>query len=377
MTIFKGDVTWGFQAVRSSYCVNGDCVEVSVGAGRAVLVRDSKDPGTVQEWEPWEWTDLLTAVRAAGPVSVGAGPAFYGYPGVEVMGDGDVWLGIYHRHPLLEFSLAEWNAFVAGVLAGEFDYLRLSSPALVGPTSGRTAAAGAVEPGQAPAPVAAGGDRKCVTCGKPTILGRYIDGALLVMDAEPVTDGQAVLKGDHADVPVVLFGIDDEHDADFWGVPFESDRYDRHECASTPDSAVAGPNVASMYVPAGRDLESNPMPVIAVDAVATTGQPGSDLLDEILDRLWSVERMALLAYRAAKGMERVAGPPDVPAGDVDELLRKGAEPLVRFDPPDTSHAAVGMGWARPDGLVNEAGEVGPVVEHPLAGPTEPAEAVRS
>jgi hypothetical protein len=35
--------------------------------------------------------------------------------------------------------------------------------------------------------------RTCITCGLPTILARQVDGALTVMDAEPVTDGQAPL----------------------------------------------------------------------------------------------------------------------------------------------------------------------------------------
>lgn len=75
--------------------------------------------------------------------------------------------------------------------------------------------------------------RTCVTCGDQTIVGRYIDNHPVVMEAEPVTDGQAVLKGDPGDEPTVLFGIDDEADADYFGVPFESDRYDRHECKET------------------------------------------------------------------------------------------------------------------------------------------------
>lgn len=72
--------------------------------------------------------------------------------------------------------------------------------------------------------------RDCISCGQRTILGRYTDNALIVMDAEPVTDGRAVLKGDLNDQPTVLFGIDNEDDAAFWHVPFDSDRYDRHEC---------------------------------------------------------------------------------------------------------------------------------------------------
>ncbi len=39
--------------------------------------------------------------------------------------------------------------------------------------------------------------RTCL-CGENTIVGRYIDNHIIVMEAEPVTDGGAVLKGDVA-----------------------------------------------------------------------------------------------------------------------------------------------------------------------------------
>lgn len=72
--------------------------------------------------------------------------------------------------------------------------------------------------------------RTCITCNEPTILARQVDGAPTVMDAEPVTDGQAPLVGDLDDQPTVIFGIDTEADAAFWQVPFEADRYRRHDC---------------------------------------------------------------------------------------------------------------------------------------------------
>lgn len=72
--------------------------------------------------------------------------------------------------------------------------------------------------------------RNCVTCGQRTIVGYYTDGHQIVMDDEPVTDGHAVLKGDIRDQPTVLFGVDNEADAEFWHVPFDSHRYDKHEC---------------------------------------------------------------------------------------------------------------------------------------------------
>src|SRR5438309_704049 len=82
------------------------------------------------------------------------------------------------------------------------------------------------------APPRGGGSmiRDCIICGRSTILARYIDNAMVVMDAEPVTDGQAVLKGNLTDQPTVLFGIDAPADAEFWHVPFDSDRYDKHQC---------------------------------------------------------------------------------------------------------------------------------------------------
>jgi hypothetical protein len=72
--------------------------------------------------------------------------------------------------------------------------------------------------------------RDCIICGQSTILARYIDNAMVVMDAAPVTDGAAVLKGDLADQPTALFGIEKPADAEFWHVPFDADRYDKHDC---------------------------------------------------------------------------------------------------------------------------------------------------
>lgn len=74
--------------------------------------------------------------------------------------------------------------------------------------------------------------RTCL-CGDKTIVGRYIDDHLIILDAEPVTDGQIVLRGDLGDEPTALWAIDDEEKAAFWNVPFDSDRYDRHECKET------------------------------------------------------------------------------------------------------------------------------------------------
>lgn len=70
----------------------------------------------------------------------------------------------------------------------------------------------------------------CVTCGQRTILARYIDNHLILMDSEPTPDGKAILRGDLNGQPTALFGVDSEDDAAFWGIPLDSDRYDEHRC---------------------------------------------------------------------------------------------------------------------------------------------------
>jgi len=74
--------------------------------------------------------------------------------------------------------------------------------------------------------------RSCITCDQPTIVGRYVDNYPIVMDATPCTDGEAILKGDRANKPTVIFGIESDADADYWGVPvpFDADRYNKHQC---------------------------------------------------------------------------------------------------------------------------------------------------
>lgn len=123
--------TW----VRSSRCVGGDCLEAR-RVGRVVVVRDSKLGDLCQQtWEPWEWADLLDAIIVGGPVADGDGPSFlYGHSTIDVFGD-KVVLGSLDedgRYEPLTFTYEEWNAFVAGVLAGEFDFDKLPTP---GPSS--------------------------------------------------------------------------------------------------------------------------------------------------------------------------------------------------------------------------------------------------
>lgn len=52
-------VTWR----RSSFCAQGECVEVAV-SGDAVLIRDSKDPGPVQVYSAAEFRALALGIRA-------------------------------------------------------------------------------------------------------------------------------------------------------------------------------------------------------------------------------------------------------------------------------------------------------------------------
>lgn len=124
---------------RSSRCVQGDCLEAR-RVDEVVVVRDSKLGNLVlQRWTDDEWQRLLAAVVARGPVGidddyrrlvghVGCWPPIgQAKTGVDIHG-AEVRLGM-HRHETLTFTFEEWNAFVAGVLAGEFnlDVLKASA----------------------------------------------------------------------------------------------------------------------------------------------------------------------------------------------------------------------------------------------------------
>lgn len=97
--------------VSYSPCGNGDCVEVARDGDR-VLVRDSKlgDDSPVQAWPVKEWTELLRAIRTD------SGRRAWKWSGdfssVELAHDFD--------EPLV-FSESEWDAFLEGVLAGDFE----------------------------------------------------------------------------------------------------------------------------------------------------------------------------------------------------------------------------------------------------------------
>lgn len=112
---------------RSSYCSTGGCVEwsrsrCSMGScveverqDEKVYLRDSKlgEESPVIEFTPACWSEFLDAVRRdALPDDA-----------IEMM-DGGVWLPVpgprfdgWH----LKFDREEWDAFVKGVKAGEFD----------------------------------------------------------------------------------------------------------------------------------------------------------------------------------------------------------------------------------------------------------------
>lgn len=131
--IKRDDVSW----TRSSFCGTGGCVEV-VKAGPVILVRDGKIPlgagGVIQSWEVGDWMELLEAIKAGNH-----------HPAHRlVVGEGIV-LGLpFRQHEPLTFSAGEWDAFVEGVLAGDFEPENLQAPAA---SSEVNAAAGGVVAG--------------------------------------------------------------------------------------------------------------------------------------------------------------------------------------------------------------------------------------
>lgn len=129
----------------SSYCANGSCVEVACATGNCVEVsghsacgtgscvevqrdakvnvRDSKyvargEESPVLVFNRKAWAEVLTAIRAGeDPPNV-----FYDETGAIVW----VWESLDKTDDelaRLEFDQGEWDAFVKGVKAGEFEVL--------------------------------------------------------------------------------------------------------------------------------------------------------------------------------------------------------------------------------------------------------------
>jgi len=101
--------------IRASACASSSCVEVGCDAN-LVHVRDSKDPdGPVITYTADEWREhVVDEIKGGGWLPE------YTYR----TGDGEV---VVRRNPIdrgLTFTEDEWDAFVEGVRAGEFDYAR-------------------------------------------------------------------------------------------------------------------------------------------------------------------------------------------------------------------------------------------------------------
>lgn len=100
------DVTWH----RSFKCSGGGCVEAA-RLGGLVLVRDSKLKGDspVQEWPVAAWSDLLRVIKKD------SGPRPWEWT------ESFAKVRLTRNDVELTFTAAEWDAFVAGVLAGDFE----------------------------------------------------------------------------------------------------------------------------------------------------------------------------------------------------------------------------------------------------------------
>lgn len=69
--------------------------------------------------------------------------------------------------------------------------------------------------------------RDCITCKRPTILAREIDGNMIVLDGEQTDAGKLAVYGELDDQPRALWNFTDE-DAEFWRVPANLPRFDPH-----------------------------------------------------------------------------------------------------------------------------------------------------
>lgn len=69
----------------------------------------------------------------------------------------------------------------------------------------------------------------CLDCGRPTIRARELDNKIVTIDAEPVPDGELTINGDLDDDPLALWNFTEE-DAEFWRVPSNLPRHNKHRC---------------------------------------------------------------------------------------------------------------------------------------------------
>ncbi|WP_279580578.1 DUF397 domain-containing protein [Fodinicola feengrottensis] len=99
-----------YVVVRSNG--QGQCVEV--GSNDQILIRDTKlgEASPVLFVLPINWQLFVDHVRTGGVLS--------GFPTVEFAG-GEIRMRTDSSGPVLSYSPAEWDAFVAGVELGEFD----------------------------------------------------------------------------------------------------------------------------------------------------------------------------------------------------------------------------------------------------------------
>jgi len=272
---------------RSSRCAKSDCVEV-IRQGVTVWVRDSKDLSIKpQAWDLYEWSGLIDAVTHDRL-----------HPAVVHLDGGGVLFG-YQVRESFEFDDAEWDAFVEGVRAGEFDFDQLSSPASRGSSAGRlvgstadTGPASPVGPGRIAATGA--GERSSRPPSAPVAASETVPAGQGPLNAErsDVTTGAGELSAAPALVPVVAGMNVAAYDLPA-GQPSASAECG---CANT----VAG-QPGFLNVPAGRGHLVDLIPEGHLDATATPGQPGPDVDDRARD----AARAALVAVHEREFGETV------------------------------------------------------------------------
>lgn len=150
----------------------------------------------------------------------------------------------------------------------------------------------------------------------------------------PVGDGAAVLRGG--------------------GAPIEATGTDGVADLSVPVAAHCGPNVAAFDVPAGRPTSGDLSSPGETGAIATSGRPGPTVLERAY--FVAMESGCLspdVATWVVEGLHDAGLLVDEPAVSADELLRRGAAPLVPGDPPPD--ATVRPVWASCSGTRSAAG----------------------